>query len=142
MPLPEPVPGLVIRYDYLWRHEAKQGRIEASKYRPSVVVLSVTGKGTDKKVVWVAPITRRRPHDASAAIEIPNQVKQRLGLDAKKSWIIISEVNRFIWPGPDICPISQGQWAYGVLPHRLFQAILDRLKIYRDQRKTKQVQRD
>jgi len=142
VPLPEPVPGLVIRYDYLWRHEAEQGRIEASKYRPSVIVLSVTGKETDEKIVWVAPITRRQPHDASAAVEIPNRVKQRLGLDAEKSWIIISEVNRFIWPGPDIRPIRQGQWAYGLLPHRLFHAILDRLKIYRNQRKTKQIQRD
>ena len=93
MPLPEPVPGLVIRYDYLWRYEADQGRMEASKYRPSVIVLSVTGKGTEEKIVWVAPITRRQPHDPSAAIKMPNRVGQRLGLDADKSWIIISSAN-------------------------------------------------
>jgi hypothetical protein len=29
-------------------------------------------------------------------------VKRHLGLDDEPSWIITTEVNRFVWPGPDI----------------------------------------
>jgi hypothetical protein len=34
MPLTEPVAGLVIRYSFLWTHEAKAGSEEGSKDRP------------------------------------------------------------------------------------------------------------
>ena len=33
MSLPKPVPGLVLRYNYLWGDEAATGQIEASKER-------------------------------------------------------------------------------------------------------------
>ncbi len=34
--------------------------------------------------------------------EIPLATKRRLDLDKEASWVITTEVNRFVWPGPDI----------------------------------------
>ena len=39
MSWPEPFPGLVVRYSYLWEREASQGREEGVKDRPCAVVL-------------------------------------------------------------------------------------------------------
>ena len=39
MPLPEPVPGLVIRYSYLWADEHERGQEEGVKDRPCAIVL-------------------------------------------------------------------------------------------------------
>ncbi len=60
------------------------------------------------------------------AVEIPAKVKESLNLDSEVSWIICTEVNRFVWPGPDIRPIArQGNktYSYGVLPPRLFSRV-------------------
>jgi hypothetical protein len=121
--LPKPIPGLVIPYAYLWWHEYNNGAEDGRKVRPCVVVLSVEEKdGTTK--VTVAPITHRSPDKAkSTALEIPQMVKNYLKLDDERSWIIVDEVNQFIWPGPDVWPVSknpQNPKAYGVLPPKLF----------------------
>jgi hypothetical protein len=42
--------------------------------------------------------------------------KQRLRLDAQRSWIITTELNQFIWPGPDLRPTPSGEYLYGYLP--------------------------
>ncbi len=41
MPIPNPEPGLVISYAYLWHDEHRAGREEGQKDRPSVIVLAV-----------------------------------------------------------------------------------------------------
>lgn len=140
--IPEPRPGLVIRYAYLWRREAAQGRDEGSKDRPCVVVLAVTRDEQHGKTVWVSPVTHRRPDDPAVAVEIPARTKRRLGLDSHQSWIIVSEVNRFSWPGPDIRPIEPGRWAYGLLPAGLFRAVRNRLVELAGRRKVVPVQRE
>ena len=99
-PIPEPEPGLVISHAYLWHSEASRGRDEESKYRPAVVVLATQDKPDGGKAVPVAPVAHRPPDDPAMAVEIPPQTKRRLGLDADRSWIVVSEVNRFEWPGP------------------------------------------
>jgi hypothetical protein len=42
---------------------------------------------------------------------------------------MVSELNRFIWPGPDLRPIpgSTDKFAYGLLPPRFFKTIRDSL---------------
>ncbi len=76
----------------------------------------------------VLPITHALPRDAADAMEIPRVTKQRLGLDGERSWIVITEVNEFIWPGPDLRPVpgGDGSIVYGVLPPRLFDVVRDR----------------
>lgn len=129
MPLPDPAPGLVISYAYLWHEQARHGLEEGSKDRPCVIVLSAVQDefGT---FVTVAPITHGPPSDPEAAVELPAQTKRRLGLDDQRSWVIVSEVNRFRWPGPDLRPIAgtdPPRFSYGLLPAKLFLRIRERL---------------
>lgn len=129
MPLPFPRPGLVIAYAYLWLTDHRQGQIEGVKDRPCAIVLT-TESAEGETVVTVAPITHSPPRDESTAVEIPAATKQRLGLDAKQFWVVVSEVNRFIWPGPDLRRIARDtpdRFDYGMLPPALFARIKTRL---------------
>lgn len=128
MALPEPSPGLVISYAYLWRDEARRGRVEGAKTRPCVIVLSVQSQG-ERQVVTVAPITHTPPLQPDHAIAIPRVTKARLALDDRPSWIVASDLNRFVWPGVDLRPISRGstQFAYGLLPASLYREVRDRV---------------
>ena len=129
MPLPVPEPGLVIGYAYLWRSQHEDGQEEGLKDRPCAIVLT-TRNAHGETIVTVAPVTHRPPESRDAAVELPAATKQRLGLDDKRSWIIVSEVNRFIWPGPDLRPVSRTEpdrFDYGLLPPVLFQVVKERL---------------
>ena len=126
---PEPVPGLVIRYAYLWRDERRRGQEEGLKDRPCAVIL-VSGGDARHRVVTVLPVTHRPPVDPALAVEIPHATKRRLGLDDARSWVILSEANRFVWPGPDLRPVGKGAGsdvAYGLLPRALFKEITSKL---------------
>ena len=127
MPLPDPRPGLVISYAYLWRREQEAGRVEGVKNRPCAIVL-VTEQAEAGKSVIVVPITHSPPADLDAAIEIPAATKKRMGLDSERSWVVISEVNRFRWPGPDLAPVpgTSDRFDYGFLPPGLHQQIKTR----------------
>jgi hypothetical protein len=125
VPLPAPIPGLVIRYSYLWRSEHLSGREEGIKDRPCAVLLAITDDNGNQKVT-VLPVTHSPPADPAYAIEIPRATKQRLGLDDERSWIVLSESNRFTWPGPDLRPALSGDPSsvvYGALPRALFEKV-------------------
>lgn len=47
MPIPNPEPGLVISYAYLWHDEQQAGREEGRKDGPSVIVLAVERDADD-----------------------------------------------------------------------------------------------
>jgi hypothetical protein len=121
MPFPKPVQGLVIRYGYLWLDEYRQGREEGAKDRPCAVVLTTT-REDGCEIVTVLPITHTPPATPTLAIEIPGATKKRLGLDGERSWVILTEANRFAWPGPDLRPSPSGG-AYGLLPYGLAEEI-------------------
>lgn len=125
---PEPVPGLVIRYSYLWRREYERGQEEGVKARPCAVVTVVTDN-QDNKLVTVLPITHTPPPDTALAVELPYATKQRFSLDAERSWVMLTEANRFIWPGPDLVMNETGNpesVAYGLLPRGLFKEIKEK----------------
>ena len=142
MTIPDPSPGLVIRYAYLWKREADGRRDEGSKDRPAVVVLAATDDEHGSETVWVAPVTHSQTDDPAAAIEIPPRTGSRLGLDGDRSWIVVSVVNRFTWPGPDLRPAAPTQWAYGLLPAALFRAVRDRLVDLARRRRFTEIRRD
>jgi hypothetical protein len=51
-------------------------------------------------------------------------VKRALGLDAEPAWIVTTEMNSFIWPGPDIRPVPgkpPGTLIYGKVPDDLLE---------------------
>ena len=125
MAFPAPTPGLVIRYSYLWASEHVRGQEEGVKDRPCAVVLATTDEEGDQ-LVTVLPITHTPPSNPQLAVEIPTLTKRRLGLDDARSWIVLTEANRFIWPGPDLHPSARGDAesvAYGPLPYRLFEEV-------------------
>lgn len=128
MPLPIPEPGLVISYAYLWHSEYQEGQEEGGKTRPCAIILTAQA-ASGETVVTVLPITHAAPREAAEAVEIPLAVKRRLRLDEARSWVVVSEVNRFLWPGPDLRPVSRddpGRFEYGLLPPSLFRQIRER----------------
>jgi uncharacterized protein YifN (PemK superfamily) len=125
MALPEPAPGLVICYSYLWHKERRTGVEEGRKNRPCAIVIMRRDEMGDTSVL-VVPITHSKPDDERNAVELPRNVRRRLGLDDEPSWIITDEVNRFIWPGYDLRPISRDrpdQFHYGFLPIEIFNDV-------------------
>ena len=129
MPLPVPEAGLVICYEFLWSNEAATGETEGVKKRPAVIVIAAKNQ-SGQTVTVVAPITHLPPHDPTCAVEIPIRVKGYLGLDDERSWVIVDELNEFVWPGLDIYQIPggrPGQFAYGFIPPALFNQIKDKI---------------
>ena len=126
-PLPDPQPGHVFRYAYLWADEHEAGRDEGTEDRPCLVV--VLRDSDEIKRVAVVPITRSP--QGRDSIELPADVKSKLGLDpGEPSWVVCSEYNQFVWPGPDLRPIPKtGAWLYGRLPDRLFLRIAQALRL-------------
>jgi hypothetical protein len=143
VPLPDPVPGLVLHYSYLWHDQHRQGLEEGTKDRPCVVVLAVT-REDGEIVVTVVPMTHAPPRSAGQAVEIPTMTKRRLGLDEGRSWIIVTEINRFRWPGPDLRVLPgtpTGTYAYGVVPPGLFRQVREGIVSWVRSRKLRAVPR-
>lgn len=128
MALPEPVPGLVIRYSYLWHDERLRKLEEGAKDRPCMIVVAVRREGA-ATTVTVVPITRRAPPASDLAVKLSDEAKRRLGLDdSGPSWIITNDVNEFAWPGPDIRPAAtrpSTRFEYGLVPRAMFYAVRD-----------------
>lgn len=125
MSWPKPAPGLVIRYAYLWKREAARGQEEAPKDRPAAVVLAIADE-SGRHRVYALPITHSPPLDADDAVEIPPVTKHRLGLDGERSWIMLTEANVFLWPGPDLRILAgsdPSSSAYGMLPPGVLHGI-------------------
>lgn len=140
MALPVPRPGLVISYSFLWPDEDAAGRESGAKDRPCAIVLATQQDDGDLTVL-VVPITHAPPRDPSLAVELPAATKQRLGLDSGRSWVIVTELNRFIWPGPDLRPVAPGRFEYGLLPAALFEEIRQKILTAYDARRTRIVKR-
>ena len=114
----------------MWHSEHLAGREEGEKDRPCAIVAALRpADDAGETRVLVLPVTHNPPAQAALAVEIPAQVKQRLRLDAERSWVVLSEWNEFIWPGPDLRRApgdDDNSVAYGMLPPRLFATIRDR----------------
>ena len=57
-------------------------------------------------------------------------MKRYLRLDDRRSWVIVTDLNRFTWPGIDLHPVPSsppGTWHYGHLPPKLFDDIRKRI---------------
>jgi hypothetical protein len=129
MDIPAPKPGQVLRYAYLWADEHADGREEGTKDRPVALVLNIQTTGPHAKVAVVA-ITHAAPTSDQDAIEIPAVIKRNLGLDDARSWVVLTELNVFVWPGPDLRPagaLSADSVLYGYLPAGFFTTIRNRL---------------
>ena len=143
MPLPVPEPGLVVRYAYLWFSQYEQGQEDGEKDRPCALILTAANEA-DETVVAVLPVTHTPPQHAEDAVELPLAVKRRLGLDDARSWVVVTELNRFVWPGPDLRPVpptEAGRFDYGPLPPGLYRQIRGRFLAAAKAQRVRQVPR-
>lgn len=123
MAIPQPRVGMVIRHSFLFSSGEE-------KERPAVVIVAINPPSEGKPIrVAVMPITHSSPSDGSAAIEIPRRLKSHLNLDDDRSWVVVSEINEFWWPGYDLRPIpgSGGRWEYGQMPPGMITQITQRV---------------
>jgi hypothetical protein len=121
--LPEPRPGLVVRYDYLWSREAAAGR-DHGKERPACLVAAMDSSAAPRYVV-ILPITHTPPDKDTVGVEIPAKVRHAIGLDNAPSWEIVSEHNVDEWPNGGLAPLpgQPGVFSYGFIPPGLFAQV-------------------
>jgi hypothetical protein len=107
------------------------------KDRPCASILA-TKVENDETQVTVLPITHAPPREKSHAVRLPEGTCRRLGLDNEAKWIVLTEANRFMWPGPDLRFGAGGdprRVDYGFLPRRFFAHVRDRfIELARKQR--------
>lgn len=141
MAIPEAKPGLVIRYDYLWSHEASAGR-DQGKDRPACLV-AASDSSVRPRFVVILPITHSPPDEGTVGIEIPARVLQALGLDDAPSWVIVSEYNVDEWPNGGLAPLPgrPGVFSYGFIPPRLFAQVREKFLELSEQRRSSGVRR-
>jgi len=144
MTLPDPRPGLVIRYRFLWSNEAASGAVEGLKDRPCAIVVALRRESDGAYQAVVAPVTHRPPSDATTSLEIPSSVCCSLGLDDGRHWLRLDELNRFLWPGYDLRPRTDvpGRYDYGMLPQDLFEKLRQGILELQRRRQTRVIGRD
>jgi hypothetical protein len=141
--IPEPKAGMVIRYEYLWARQYSMGWDAGEKVRPCAIL--AVDEGRDGTTVYVAPITHTRPFNPNAGILMPIETKRRLGLDDKNSWLMCSEVNKFVWPGSDLRTVpgrDPRTYVYGSMPHALLVQARQKLMEFSQGERLKYVPRD
>jgi hypothetical protein len=114
---------LVIRYDYLWTHEAAVGR-DQGKERPACLI-AASNPTTSPRFVVILPITHTPPGNDTVGVEIPAKVRQAIGLDETPSWVVVSEHNIDEWPNGGLAPVPgrPGVFSYGFIPPGLFAQV-------------------
>jgi hypothetical protein len=139
--LPDPKSGLVVRYDYLWSHEAARGR-QQGKDRPTCLI-AASDRVTRPRYVVLLPITHVPPSGRTVGIEIPARVKEAIGLDDEPSWVTVSEHNIDEWPNGGLSPIpgKSGVFSYGFIPPGLFAKVKARFLELARQKKSAAVRR-
>ena len=103
-------------------NQARAGQQEGLKDRPVVVVLAAATVAGQVRLT-VAPVTHSAPEQTFDAIEMPRSVKRHLGLDNERSWIVVTEINVFVWPGPDVRPAGSDGPLLGAIPDWLFDRV-------------------
>ena len=108
-----------------------------------MVVALGDAEGTAPKL-FVAPITTQPPVDPGAAIEVPNTLKKPAGLDAARCWVVLTELNIFRWPGPDVRPVEGNpdrSPIMGAFPARFYESIREGVQGHIDARRFSEVDR-
>lgn len=119
----EPRPGLVVRYDFLWKEEELPGREHGIKDRPCAIILASKPRADGTRVVVLCAITHSPPRADESAVEIPHKVCRHLGLDDARCWIKTHQVNTVDWESNrlpyGVTPAHDGQWIFGQLPYAI-----------------------
>ncbi|AOX16668.1 hypothetical protein [Kozakia baliensis] len=121
-----PTRGAVIRYSYLWADESAVGAEEGRKDRPSLVLALAVRKEDGLTEILVLAVTHSPPRTETDGVLLSPDIKRHLGLDDAPSWIVTTEANFFVWPGPDLRPIPGRKPAtvvYGHVPDGLLTRV-------------------
>lgn len=142
----EPKPGLIIRFDYLWRDEQMRGQEDGRKDRPCVIVVATKEREDGSRRVMVCPITHSPPQENETSVEIPPKLARALGLDSETMWIKTHELNAFTWEKNRI-PVGMvktpgGKWLHGTVPYAIREEVLAQVRQNNQQRRLSQVKRD
>lgn len=141
----EPKPGLVIRYEFLWKEEANQGR-EDGKDRPCAIIMASAEQADGGRTVVLCPITHTPPGPREGGVEIPANVAAHLGLDDGRSWIKTHQVNTLDWAKGKLplglTPVRKGEWAYGQLPQALAKEAFEQVRTRARENRLDSVVRD
>jgi hypothetical protein len=134
---------MVIRYGFLWSHEARAGATQARKDRPCAIVVAVPrGPAGDIRVA-VVPVTHVKSGAPGTSIRLPMDVAAQLGLDDQPCRVRLDELNLFSWPGYDLRRVpGTDRISYGALPKTLFEQIRAGVLRLNTARKTRQLTRD
>lgn len=114
---------------------------------PCILYFRLLDQGTSNKRTILRVIVSSRVVDSAAADPRnldPRAVKRHLGLDAARSWVVLSESNLFDWPGPDLRPVGDrddGSVAYGFLPPRYFAELRRRFSVLEAATRSRRVRR-
>ncbi len=74
----------------------------------------------------------------------PRDAKRRIGLDDAPAWIVTTEANAFIWPGPDVRPVLgrvPTTVVYGRIPDALLQRVARSYLLNRQKQRSRLVSR-
>jgi hypothetical protein len=88
--------------------------------------------------------THTPPTDPADAIIFPVKEKRRLGLDDLPNWIVTTEGNAFVWPGPDVRPVPDrppGTMTYGEVSRPLLRQVAQSYLANRERQRTRLVAR-
>jgi hypothetical protein len=133
--VPEPKPGLVFRYGYVWLDDYLRGHIDPGKDRPACILARIVDDAATLEAVkglkpaagdvLVLPITTSPPRTQDLSIEMNPDDKRACGLDARvRSWVVVSEFNLDVWPNADLSLIpGTNRFDYGVAPPGLMRRI-------------------
>ena len=134
--IPDPAPGLIFRYGYLWLEEFRKGQVDPSKDRPACIVMRVTQRGASSLEamgeaaiapgdVIIFPVTTRPPRAGAVGVELTADEKRLCRLDpGTRSWLIVSEFNADVWPNADLSLIpGTHRFDYGIAPPGLMRRI-------------------
>ncbi len=142
----EPKPGLVIRYDFLWKEEERAGQERGMKDRPCAIILATKPREDGSKEVVLCPITHSPPRGSESGVEIPLKVARHLGLDGERSWIKTHQVNTAVWEADrlpyGVTPARDGEWSFGQLPQVLGRQAFEQVREHSRERTLAQVRRD
>lgn len=88
-----PQAGQVFDYHYLWKWQDSQGETEGRKKRPCCMALVTVNTG-GQHVLFIAPITTKKPAADCRALVIPETEAHRADLDTNVPlWIVVDELN-------------------------------------------------
>ena len=143
MTFPAPVPGLVIRYSFLWSREARTGATEGRKDRPCAIVVAIPKDEYRRHEGCRRSGNAQRSSGSNDLSTASGGSQNRFGAQSNSSWVCLDELNVFSWPGYDLRVISgTDRIDYGHLPKSLFEAIRRGVLDLHRARRTKQIVRD